>query len=172
MNVYHDAYIINLTTCDRINIIWNCASFIFYYIFSLFNYNDKEYWFDIILETTYWKILQYHISQKYFSLGGKRTSISWLIIFIFLYKTYSTFAVGMDFYIRATKIGKFLLIYVHKYIIFQLPLKDEKPFQVSNPLSLMWFHSVESSLTWTKRWPQIVNLNFHLTKIRKIYSKT
>ena len=35
-------------------------------------------------------------------------------------------AVKMDFYIRATKIGKFLLIYVHKYIIFQLPLKDEK----------------------------------------------
>ena len=126
----------------------------------------------VSFETTFCKILQYHITQKYFCLGVKRTSNSWLFIFIFLYKTYSTFPVRMDFYIRATKIGKFLLIYVHKYIIFQLPLKDEKPFQVSNPLSLMWFHSVESSLTWTKRWPQIVNLNFHLTMIRKIYFKT
>ena len=126
----------------------------------------------VILESTFWKILQYHITQKYFSLGGKRTNNSWLIIFILIYKTYSTFAVRTDFYIRATKIGKFLLIYVHKYIIFQLPLKDEKPFQVSNPLSLMWFHSVESSLTWTKRWPQIVNLNVHLKMIRKIYFET
>ena len=126
----------------------------------------------VILESTFWKILQYQVTQKYFSLGGKRRNNSWLIIFIFLYKTYSTFAVRTDFYIRATKIGKFLLIYVHKYIIFQLPLKDEKPFQVSNPLSLMWFHSVESSLTWTKRWPQIVNLNFHLKMIRKIYFET